>query len=153
MPRLPSDLLAIGEVSRRSGLSVPTVRYYEQRGLIDSVRTGGNQRRFSRHVLRRLAIVAAGQRVGISLERIAALLADLPADAAPRRRDWTRLSRAWKREVSARIAELEALNATLDGCIGCGCLSLKRCGLFNPDDEADDEGAGSRWVREAGGDA
>lgn len=144
-----SDLLAVGEVAKRAGVSVPTLRYYEQRGLIASTRSGGNQRRYPRHVLRRLAFVAAAQHVGLSLDQIATTLATLPTDQAPTRRDWTRLSAPWRRLVAERIRELEALQDSLDGCIGCGCLSLTRCALFNPADEAAAEGSGSRWLRDA----
>lgn len=147
-PRSPV-LLAVGDVAKRAGVSVPTVRYYEQRGLISSTRSGGNQRRYPRHVLRRLAFIAAAQRVGLSLEQIATTLATLPSDRAPTRRDWTRLSSPWRRMVAERIRELEALQDSLDGCIGCGCLSLARCALFNPRDEASTEGPGSRWLRDA----
>lgn len=143
--------LTIGEVAERAGVSVPTVRFYEARGLITSVRTAGNQRRFPRHVLRRLAFVAAAQRVGLSLEQIGASLATLPADRAPTRREWTRLSATWQRQVAERIAQLQALQETLDGCIGCGCLSLRLCALYNRDDVAAGEGTGSRWLREATG--
>jgi MerR family redox-sensitive transcriptional activator SoxR len=141
--------LSIGEVARRADVSVPTVRFYEARGLISSVRTSGNQRRFPRHVLRRLAFVAAAQRVGLSLAEISASLATLPADRAPTRREWTRLSAGWQRAVGDRIAQLQALQDTLDGCIGCGCLSLRRCALYNAGDAAAAEGAGSRWLRRA----
>jgi MerR family redox-sensitive transcriptional activator SoxR len=141
--------LTIGETARRSGLSTPTLRYYELRGLIRSTRTSGNQRRYPRHTLRRLAFITAAQRVGLSLEEIAALLDTLPADRAPTRADWTRLGRPWRERIAARIAQLEALQDTLDGCLGCGCLSLARCRLYNPDDEAASEGPGSRWLRNA----
>lgn len=141
--------LSIGEVARRSGATVPTLRFYEERGLISSARTMGNQRRYPRHVLRRLAFIAAAQRVGLDLASIAALLSSLPAHKAPTRVDWTRLAQPWRSILDARIRELESLRNSLDGCIGCGCLSLKRCALFNPSDEAASEGAGSRWLREA----
>ncbi len=144
-----NDLLTVGEVAARSGVSVPTVRYYEERGLIASTRTAGNQRRFPRSVLRRVAVVAAAQRVGLSLDQVRAAMADLPADRAPNRREWTAMSRAWSRMVQRRIDELTALQSDLDGCIGCGCLSLQRCSIFNPSDQAAGEGAGSRWVRRA----
>jgi MerR family redox-sensitive transcriptional activator SoxR len=144
------DPLAVGEVARRAGVSVATLHYYEQRGLIRATRTAGNQRRYPRFVLRRLAFIAAAQRVGLTLEEVATALATLPdGEAAPTRQDWTRLSAPWRRSVDARIRELEALREDLDGCIGCGCLSLTRCTLFNPGDEAASEGTGSRWLRRA----
>lgn len=148
MPAPAPALLSVGEVAKRAGVSVPTVRYYEQRGLISSTRSSGNQRRYPRHVLRRLAFIAAAQHVGLTLEQIATPLATLPPDRAPTRRDWTRLSRPWSAMVAERIRQLEALRDSLDGCIGCGCLSLTRCTLFNPDDEAAAEGHGSRWLRQ-----
>ena len=143
--------LSIGELAARAGVSVPTLRFYESRGLIASTRTSGNQRRYPRHVLRRLAFVAAARRVGLSLEEVARQLATLPEGRAPTRADWSRLARPWRTLLGAKIAELEALQESLDGCIGCGCLSLQRCRLFNPDDEAAAEGTGSRWLREATG--
>jgi MerR family redox-sensitive transcriptional activator SoxR len=145
----PNELLPIGELARRAGISVPTVRYYEERGLIFSERTAGNKRLFPRHVLRRLAVVAAGQRVGLTLGQIADALAELPADRPPSQRDWTRLSTSWSELVARRIRQLEVLQDSLDSCIGCGCLSLGKCTLFNPGDEAANEGPGSRWVRRA----
>jgi MerR family redox-sensitive transcriptional activator SoxR len=141
--------LTIGETAMRAGLSVATLRYYEQRGLITAERTGGNQRRYARHTLRRLAFVAAAQRVGLTLEQTAAELRTLPDDRAPTRADWKRLSGPWREEIAVRIAELQELQNTLDGCLGCGCLSLTHCQLYNPDDEARREGPGSRWVRNA----
>jgi MerR family redox-sensitive transcriptional activator SoxR len=145
----PSEL-TIGETARRSGLSAPTLRYYEQRGLIRSTRSSGNQRRYPRHILRRLAFITAAQRVGLSLEEIAELLDTLPPVRAPSREDWTRLSRPWRQRITTRIEQLQALQDTLDGCLGCGCLSLTRCRLYNPDDESANEGPGSRWLRSAG---
>jgi len=140
--------MTIGEVARRADVSVATLRFYEERGLIDSERTTGNQRRYPRHVLRRLALISAGQRVGLSLRRIAELLDQLPSEV-PSRADWEGLGREWDREVAARIAELEAVRSTLGECIGCGCLSLDRCGLVNPGDEAAREGRGPRVLRRA----
>ena len=148
---VPAAELTIGEVAARAGVSVPTLRFYESRDLIFAERTTGNQRRYSRHVLRRLAFVAAAQRVGLSLDEVGRLLATLPADHAPTRADWSRLARPWRAMLEAKINQLRALQGSLDGCIGCGCLSLTRCRLFNPGDEASTEGPGSRWLRQASG--
>ncbi|KFF58705.1 hypothetical protein JF66_16615 [Cryobacterium sp. MLB-32] len=145
----PLELLSIGDLARRAGVSVPTVRYYEKRGLIQSTRTAGNKRQFPRHTLRRLAVIAAGQRVGLTLHEIATALAALPSDRAPTQREWRHMSHQWAATVARRIRQLEALQTSLDGCIGCGCLSLGTCTLFNPDDEAAGEGPGSRWLRKA----
>ena len=142
-------LLGVGEVAERSGLTPATLRYYEDLGLLTATRTSGNQRRYPRHVLRRLAFVAAGQRVGLTLRQLGDLLATLPADRAPSQEDWTRLAGPWRERVAGRIRELESLADSLDGCLGCGCLSLTRCALFNDGDAAASEGDGSRWVREA----
>lgn len=125
------------------------MRYYEERGLIFSVRTSTNQRRFPRHALRRLAVVAAGQRIGMSLQDIGDSLAGLPTDRAPTRTEWAQMSVGWSGRVGGRIRELQALQTSLESCIGCGCLSLDRCGLFNPADAAAAEGPGSRWARRA----
>ncbi|MEV8143054.1 redox-sensitive transcriptional activator SoxR [Specibacter sp. NPDC078709] len=143
------SLLPIGEIASRSGLSVPTVRYYESRNLITSERTAGNKRLFRRYTLRRLAVIAAGQRVGLTLAEIAEALAELPADKAPTQDDWHQLSTHWAQLVARRIRQLEKLQGSLDDCIGCGCLSLKKCHLFNPQDEAASEGPGSRWIRKS----
>ena len=138
------DLLAIGEVAERSGVSVPTVRFYEARGLIRSTRTAGNQRRFERHVLRRIAVVRAGQRFGLSLGEIADALAALPDDRPPTKRDWTRMSQRWHDVLTARIEAMERVRDGLSGCIGCGCLSLRSCPVYNPQDELAAEGPGPR---------
>jgi MerR family redox-sensitive transcriptional activator SoxR len=143
------DLLTIGQVAQRADVSIPTLRYYEQLGLVTSTRNTGNQRRYPRHVLRRLAFIAAAQRVGQSLEEIAHALGTLPEDKAPTRRDWTKLSTPWRQQIAKRIQELQALQNTLDECIGCGCLSLTRCAIYNPGDNAALEGTGSRWLRNA----
>ena len=143
----PDDLLSIGELSRRSGVSVSALRFYEDRGLITSERAGSGHRRFPRRVLRRLAFIVFAQRVGLSLDEIGAELGRLPADRAPGRRDWTRLSRGWSARIDERIAELERLRAGLGECIGCGCLSLDRCRLANPGDVAARRGPGPRtWL-------
>jgi MerR family redox-sensitive transcriptional activator SoxR len=144
---LDADLLTIGEVARRSGVATSALRYYEERGLITSVRADSGHRRYGRPVLRRIAFVVFAQRVGLTLEEIAAELAKLPPDRAPNRRDWARLSGTWTARIDARIAELERLKAGLTECIGCGCLSLARCHLSNPGDRAARNGPGPRyWI-------
>jgi MerR family redox-sensitive transcriptional activator SoxR len=142
-----AELLTIGEVARRSGVAASALRFYEQRGLITSVRRGSGHRRFPRPVLRRVAFIVFAQRIGLTLEEIAAELAKLPPDRAPNRRDWGRLSRTWKARIEERIAELERLKVGLTECIGCGCLSLDRCRLANPGDRAAGFGPGPRyWI-------
>lgn len=142
-----ADLLAIGEVTRRSGVAASALRFYEERGLISSERAGSGHRRFRRPVLRRIAFIVFAQRVGLSLDEIGAELAKLPEGHAPTRGDWSRLSRTWSSRVDARIAELERLKAGLTECIGCGCLSLDRCQLANPGDRASRLGPGPRyWI-------
>ncbi len=138
------DLLPIGEVAARSGVATSALRYYESLGLIASTRTAGDRRRYERAVLRRIAVIRAAQRVGLSLEDIATAFASLPVDVAPTRRQWTSMARPWKQQLEQRIADLEKVRDDLDGCIGCGCLSLQRCRLYNPDDELGAEGSGSR---------
>jgi MerR family transcriptional regulator, redox-sensitive transcriptional activator SoxR len=142
-----SKLLTIGEVSRRSGVASSALRFYEERGLIASDRAGSGHRRYPRPVLRRIAFIVFAQRVGLTLDEIAAELAKLPPDRAPTRRDWSHLSSRWTSRIDARIAELERLKAGLTECIGCGCLSLDRCRLANPDDRAARLGSGPRyWI-------
>lgn len=138
------DLLTIGEVARRSGVSVATVRFYEERGLVSSVRTTGNQRRFERHVLRRIAVVRAGQRFGLSLAEIGEALSALPADHPPTKRDWSRMSRRWHGLLTARIEAMTKVRDDLASCIGCGCLSLRSCPVYNSGDELAAEGPGAR---------
>ncbi|MGY1843625.1 redox-sensitive transcriptional activator SoxR [Modestobacter sp. SYSU DS0875] len=144
-PGAGAGLLSISEVSRRSGLSLPTLRFYESRGLVASVRGPGNKRFFARHVLRRLAVVAAAQRVGLSLAEIQQLLAEVPADRAPTTEEWSRLTGAWLARVDEAVAGLQRLRVDLGSCIGCGCLSLATCSLVNPGDAAGSLGAGARW--------
>jgi MerR family redox-sensitive transcriptional activator SoxR len=142
-----SDLLTIGEVSRRSGVASSALRFYEQRGLITSERAGSGHRRYARPVLRRIAFIVFAQRIGLRLDEISAELAKLPPQHAPSRRDWSRLSRTWTSRIDQRIAELERLKIGLTECIGCGCLSLDRCKLANPDDRAARFGPGPRyWI-------
>lgn len=141
------ELLMISEVSRRSGVAASALRFYEDRGLITSERSGSGHRRFRRPVLRRIAFIVFAQRVGLTLDEIAAELAKLPGDRAPTRRDWSRLSARWSSRIDERIAELERLKAGLTECIGCGCLSLDRCQLSNPGDRASRLGPGPRyWI-------
>jgi MerR family transcriptional regulator, redox-sensitive transcriptional activator SoxR len=142
--------LSIGEVAQRSGVAPSALRFYERRGLIASARTDGNQRRYDRAVLRRLAFIQAGRAAGISLERIGAALAGLPTTRTPSRRDWERLSNRWRDDLDARIETLQALRERLTTCIGCGCLSIDKCDLLNPDDEAAAHGAGAHYLRANG---
>jgi MerR family transcriptional regulator, redox-sensitive transcriptional activator SoxR len=138
--------LSIGDFASRSGLSVSAVRFYEQNGLITSTRTSGNQRRYARTELRRLAVVRAARQLGMPLTEIQRALAALPAGRVPTRRDWTGLSRGWRATIDQRIADLQALKDRLDGCIGCGCLSLQRCALYNAGDAAAEFGSGPRLL-------
>ena len=147
-----ASLLTIGEVSRRSGVASSALRFYEERGLIASQRAGSGHRRYPRAVLRRVAFIVFAQRVGLTLEEIGAELARLPGGRTPGRGDWSRLSSTWTARIQERIAELERLKAGLTECIGCGCLSLARCRLANPDDRAARHGPGPRfWVEEGRG--
>ena len=148
MTALPQQL-SIGELADRADISVPTARYYESLGLISSERTSSNQRRYQRGTLRRVAFIAAAQRIGLTLAEIAETLALLPDGRDPTRADWTRMSRPWRAKLDARITELERLRDQLDSCIGCGCLSLRRCHLYNRGDEAAQDGSGARWLRES----
>jgi MerR family redox-sensitive transcriptional activator SoxR len=140
------DPLTVGELSRRSGVATSALRFYEQRGLIAAERTGAGHRRYSRATVRRVAFIVFAQRIGLSLEEIGGELARLPADRVPRRQDWARLSTGWTARIDARIAELERLKVGLTVCIGCGCLSLDRCALANPDARAARRGAGPRFL-------
>lgn len=143
---LRGDLLPIGEVASRSGVAASAIRFYESRGLVTCVRTPGNQRLFARHTLRRLAFIGAAQRVGLTLEDIATSLATLPPDRAPTKAQWARLSRGWRARLDEQIADMEALRDDLTGCIGCGCLSLATCRLYNPQDVARSRGSGPRFL-------
>ncbi|MHA7247539.1 redox-sensitive transcriptional activator SoxR [Arthrobacter tecti] len=141
---MPHSVLSIGELSARSGVSPSALHFYERSGLISSERTSGNQRRYRRDVLRRVAFIRVSQRVGIPLRDIRGALDSLPEGRTPTKRDWSRLSSLWRSELDARITALEHLRRDLDGCIGCGCLSLKSCTLQNPADELGRGGAGAR---------
>ncbi|MFW6600318.1 redox-sensitive transcriptional activator SoxR [Propionibacteriaceae bacterium Y2011] len=140
------DLLTMAEFSRRSGVAPSGVRFYESLGLITAERTLGNQRRFERSELRRVAFVRTAQQVGLSLEEIREALTTLPAGRAPSRGDWARLSASWRPRINARIRQLESLRDRLDSCIGCGCLSLDRCALNNPDDTEAANGPGAVFL-------
>ena len=135
-------------MATRSGVAPSALRFYEREGLIASTRTDGNQRRYERAVLRRIAFIQAGRAAGIPLAEVNAALARLPANRIPSRRDWERLSNRWRADLDERIATLEALRNRLTTCIGCGCLSIDKCELLNPDDEAAADGAGARYLRE-----
>lgn len=148
------DGLGVGEVAKRSGLAVSALHFYEREGLIRSVRTTGNQRRYGRDVLRRLAVIRVAQRVGVPLASVRRAFAALPDARTPTRADWTRMSVLWREELDARILDLQRLRDQLTGCIGCGCLSLRRCRLRNPDDTLGAQGDGpQRWEGDAGEDA
>jgi MerR family redox-sensitive transcriptional activator SoxR len=139
--------MTIGDVARRSGVAASALRFYEQRGLISSDRAGSGHRRFPRSVLRRIAFIVFAQRVGLTLDEIGDELAKLPPDRAPGRRDWSRLSSRWTTRIDRQIGELQRLRIGLTECIGCGCLSLDRCRLANPNDRAARLGPGPRyWI-------
>lgn len=140
------ESLTIGQLSERSGVAPSALRYYERLGLIRAARTGGNQRRYARTELRRVAFIRISQQVGISLDEIREALDSLPASRTPTPEDWAELSRAWRDRLDEKIKLLGRLRDDLDGCIGCGCLSLRRCTLYNPGDALAAEGAGPRRV-------
>ena len=140
------DLLTVGEIAKRSGFAASAIRYYESQGLVTAQRDGGGQRRFERGVLRRLAFIRAAANVGLSLDEIREELAGLPANRTPTRADWQRISRHWRGRLDEQIAALAHLRDGLDSCIGCGCLSMKTCGVTNPADVAATMGAGASYL-------
>ncbi len=140
------DVLTIGDLARRTGLSVSAIRFYEEKGLVASFRTAGGQRRFFRSAIRRLSFALIAQQLGLTLPQIAAELANLPEGRTPTAADWKRISSGIRSLIDQRIAALERTRETLDGCIGCGCLSLDRCALYNPGDRAGRSGAGPRYT-------
>jgi MerR family transcriptional regulator, redox-sensitive transcriptional activator SoxR len=146
VPQLPADIheLTVGQLSARSGAAISALHFYEARGLIASRRTAGNQRRYPRHMLRRVAFIRASQRVGLPLATIKQALDQLGDSRTPTRSDWARLSAAWRDDLDARIAQLQRLRDSLTGCIGCGCLSLDTCQLANPGDRLGNDGPGAR---------
>jgi MerR family redox-sensitive transcriptional activator SoxR len=143
-----SVYLSIGEVAQRSGVAPSALRFYERQGLIEAERTGGNQRRYDRAVLRRIAFIQAGRAAGVTLAEIQRSLDGLPRSRTPSRQDWERLSNKWREDLDARIETLQALRDRLTTCIGCGCLSIDQCDLLNPDDEAGDRGSGAHFLRQ-----
>jgi MerR family redox-sensitive transcriptional activator SoxR len=140
------DVLSIGEVAERTGVAISALRFYESEGLISSTRSAGGQRRFAREVLRRVAFIRIAQQIGLSLDDIAAALATLPDERTPTVADWARLSRAWRSALDERIKLLQLVRDDLTSCIGCGCLSLHTCRLYNPDDRARVLGQGPRYL-------
>lgn len=138
--------LTVGQLAERSGVAPSALRYYESLGLITSERTSGNQRRYPQSELRRVAFIRSAQRVGLTLEEIEEALATLPAGRTPTKADWSRLSRSWRPRIDEQIERLERLREKLDGCIGCGCLSLRTCALQNPDDHAAPRGPGAVYL-------
>lgn len=144
----PASFLTVGELAARSGIETSALRFYESEGLISSRRTEGNQRRYARETLRRVAFIRAARVIGLSLGEIGSALGDLPEERTPDRDDWERLSSAWRSVLDDRISELERLRNNLNGCIGCGCLSLESCALFNTNDVLSARGPGARRLLE-----
>ena len=146
MTKRGDEWLSIGRLAERTGLAVTAIRHYEAVGLVHGERNAGGHRRFRRADIRRLSFVLIAQRLGFSLAEIRVQLEHLPRSAAPTAADWRRMGQGFRRDIDARITELERLRETLDGCIGCGCLSLSRCALYNPGDRAAAFGEGPRWL-------
>ncbi len=142
----PAPLLSIGELARRTGLSVSAIRFYEARRLVSAVRSAGNQRRFLRSDIRRLSFALVAQRLGLTLAEVEAELSQLPHGRAPTQGDWEAISKRLRGRLDAQIEMLERTRDLLDGCIGCGCLSMERCALYNPEDRAAGAGAGPRFL-------
>lgn len=146
LKKMAAHQFTIGEIAQRSGVATSALRFYEDRGLIAAARTEQGQRRYAPDVLRRIAFIRTAQRVGLTLDEITEALGSLPDGRAPTKRDWERLSRRWRPRLDAQIALLTALRDQLDSCIGCGCLSLRKCALRNPDDTAATLGPGPRYL-------
>ncbi|MEM7294531.1 MAG: redox-sensitive transcriptional activator SoxR [Pseudomonadota bacterium] len=144
-----NDLLTIGDVAQRAGIATSALRFYEDKGLIQSVRNSGNHRCYHRSILRKVSIIKIAQALGFSLQEIAKELDALPQQRVPTARDWEKLSTHWRRELDARIEHLQQLRDQLTACIGCGCLSLRKCALYNPNDEAAERGPGPRNLLDA----
>ncbi len=139
--------MSVGEVARRSGVSVAALHFYERKGLIRSRRSGGNQRRYERDILRRVALIQVAREVGISLAEVGLILESLPGQRAPSRRDWAAISKAWAADLDRRMGLLQRLKENLTGCIGCGCLSMARCTILNPGDKLARRGPGPVRLR------
>jgi MerR family redox-sensitive transcriptional activator SoxR len=142
-----TDMLAIGDLAARTGLSVSAIRFYEARGLVSALRNGGGQRRFLRSDIRRLSFIRIAQQLGFTIEEIGALLAALPQGRTPTQKDWAKISRVFRRRLDERIAAMTHMREKLDECIGCGCLSLRRCALYNPQDRLGRQGAGPQLLK------
>jgi len=134
--------LSVGQVAKRCGVKVSTLHFYEDKGLIHSTRNAGNQRRYRKDVLRRVSLIKAAQKMGITLEEVRQALEKLPDNRTPNQKDWQKLASAWKKELNARIAYLEKMRDYMTGCIGCGCLSMTRCPIYNADDKLAAQGSG-----------
>jgi len=145
-PAHPDDVLTVGQVADRCGVAPSAVRYYDEQGLIASTRTDGGQRRFSRDTIRRIAFILAAQRVGRPLADVREVLESLARNRTPNQQDWSVASTAWRERLTEQIEELTALRDQLDSCIGCGCLSLDRCAIYNPQDKAAELGSGARYL-------
>ncbi|MGH3731480.1 MAG: redox-sensitive transcriptional activator SoxR [Micromonosporaceae bacterium] len=143
---MATEQVTIGELAARTGVAASALRYYERMGLIRAVRTGGNQRRYARSVIRRVSFIRIAQRVGLTLDEIRDALATLPQERTPTKEDWSRLSRRWRQHLDDQVTLLQRLREDLDGCIGCGCLSLKKCTLYNPRDVLAEQGSGPRLL-------
>lgn len=141
-----SPFISIGQVAQRTGLAVSAIRYYADIGLITALRSAGGNRQFPRAEIRRISFIAIAQRLGFSLTQIRRQLDHLPDDRPPTKRDWARISTHFRADIDERIARLERLRDRLDGCIGCGCLSLKTCAIYNADDRAAEDGPGTNWI-------
>jgi MerR family transcriptional regulator, redox-sensitive transcriptional activator SoxR len=139
--------LGVGELARRSGVSVAAIHFYERKGLIKSIRTTGNQRRFARATLRRVALIKVAKNVGMPLAELGEILSTLPDNRTPNRRDWQKIAARWHKDITNRIATLRALSQNLTGCIGCGCLSLSTCRLLNGNDKLAARGRGAVRIR------
>ncbi|MEH1168519.1 redox-sensitive transcriptional activator SoxR [Micromonospora sp. CPCC 205539] len=148
-PASPDDLLTLGEVIARTGVAASALRFYESKGLIFAERNEGNQRLYRRHMLRRISLILVAKRLGIHLADVAGIFVTLPTDRAPSHEDWERVSRSWKQDLEHRRRYVENLEHQLIGCIGCGCLSMRACGLLNPDDDLGKRGPGPVRLDEA----